>query len=42
MYRAPWKPSSPGWNMKSTRPAKSFRRAASTRAAEASIATCVS
>ena len=25
MYRAPWKPSSPGWNMNSTRPASSSR-----------------
>ena len=27
MYRAPWKPSSPGWNMNSTRPGISSRRA---------------
>ena len=42
MYRAPWNPSSPGWNMNSTRPASRSRRWASTRAAEASIATWVS
>ena len=42
MNRAPWWPSSPGWNMNSTRPGISSRRADSSRAAPASIATCVS
>ena len=42
MYRAPWWPSSPGWNMNSTRPARSDRRPASSLAAPASIAVWVS
>ena len=33
MNRAPWWPSSPGWNMNSTRPASSSRRVASSWAA---------
>ena len=42
MKRAPWWPSSPGWNMNSTRPASSSRRPDSSRAAPASIAVWVS
>ena len=42
MCRAPWWPSSPGWNMKITRPDSASRRECSSRAAEASIAVCVS
>ena len=42
MNRAPWWPSSPGWNMNSTRPASSSRRPASRRAAPTSMAVCVS
>ena len=37
MWRAPSKPSSPGWNMSTTSPASSSRRAASSRAAPTSI-----
>ena len=37
MNRAPWLPSSPGWNMNSTRPAMSARRALSSFAAPTSI-----
>ena len=42
MYRAPWWPSSPGWNMKATRPARRPAAPASSLAAPASIATWVS
>ncbi len=42
MCRAPWKPSSPGWNMNRTSPASSPWRPAISRAAPASIAVCVS
>ncbi len=42
MILAPCWPSSPGWNMNTTRPASSSRRALSSLAADASIATCVS
>lgn len=42
MNRAPWKPSSPGWNMKRTDPFRSLRRAHSRRAAPTSIAVWVS
>ena len=42
MNRAPWWPSSPGWNMNSTRPASSSRRSLSSWAAPDSIAVCVS
>ena len=42
MTRAPKWPSSPGWNMKSTRPWRRSRCEASRRAAAASIAVCVS
>ena len=42
MYRAPWKPSSPGCTMNTTWPASSSRRSASSRAAPTSIATWVS
>ena len=42
MNRAPWWPSSPGWNMNSTRPAMSSRCVASSLAAPTSIAVCVS
>ena len=37
---APWRLSSPGWNMNTTVPARRSRRWASSRAAEASIAVC--
>ena len=42
MKRAPCSPSSPGWNMNSTRPASSPARSASSRAAPTSIAVWVS
>ena len=42
MKRAPCQPSSPGWNMNITVPARLSRWAASARAAPTSIATCVS
>ena len=42
MNRAPWWPSSPGWNMNNTRPARSSRRALRSRAALDSIAVWVS
>ena len=42
MNLAPCQPSSPGWNMNSTVPASDSRRAHRMRAAEASIAVCVS
>ena len=40
MYRAPAKPSSPGWNMKITVPGSSACRALSSFAAPASMAVC--
>ncbi len=40
MYRAPAKPSSPGWNMKITVPGTSSCRAQSSLAAPASMAVC--
>ena len=42
MCRAPWWPSSPGWNMNTTRPARSPRWACSRWAAPASMATWAS
>ncbi len=42
MCRAPWKPSSPGWNMKRTEPPSRSRRSPRRRAAPTSIATCAS
>ncbi len=42
MWRAPSWPSSPGWNMKATRPRKPPRRAERSRAAPASMATWAS
>jgi len=40
MIRPPPKPSSPGWNMNTTSPGSSSRRACSRRAAPTSIAVC--
>ena len=42
MNRAPWYPSSPGWNISRTRPASASRRSTSRRAAPRSMATWVS
>ncbi len=42
MNRAPWKPSSPGWSMSTTRPAIWSRRSMRSRAAPSSMVMCVS